>query len=109
MYHTAQCGREMYDVALYTAPRPHFFFLGTISSESTSSTSEIISNCPKTLAFGSSQGRKANRLSIHIYVKDMDTETLLKHNLRAATLYDVLKADENAAAIDDCKQHLAFS
>ena len=42
-------------------------------------------------------------------MKDMDIETLLKHNLGAATLYDVLKAEENAAAIDDYKQHLAFS
>ena len=91
-----ECGHEMYDVAL---PEASLLFPGTMSSYSTSSTSGTICNCPKTLAFGSSKGGK-QIVSPSPYMKDMDIETLFKHNL-GATLYDVLKAEENAAAIID--------
>ena len=79
-------------------PEASLLFPGTMSSYSTSSTSGTICNCPKTLAFGSSKGGK-QIVSPSPYMKDMDIETLFK--LGAATLYDVLKAEENAAAIID--------
>jgi hypothetical protein len=88
----AECGHEMYNVALYAAPGPHFFLVGIKSSDDSTSGTII---CPKALAFDSLMGGKK---IVSPYVSDI--EALPKHDIGVAMLTDVLKAEENADAID---------
>jgi hypothetical protein len=89
----AECGDEMYDMALYALPGPHFILAGTTKSLDSSSVNPI---CPKSIAFSTIDGKKQ---IVSPYMEDI--KDLPKHTLGVAALADVLKAEENAEAIDE--------
>ena len=92
----AECGDEMYDMALYALPGPHFILAGTKSLDSSS----VNPICPKSIAFSTMDGGQMGRKQIvSPYMEDI--KDLPKHTLGVAALADLLKAEENAEAIDD--------
>ena len=94
----AECDDEMYDMALYTLPGPHFILAGTKSLDLDPSYSNTI--CPKSIAFSTQKGKQI----VSPYMEDIND--LPKHNLGVATLADVLSAEENADAIDETSYDL---
>ena len=94
----AECGNsnKMYDVALYALPGPHFILAGSKSLDSSS----VNPICPKSVAFSTMDGGQIGRKQIvSPYMEDI--KDLPKHTLGVAALADLLKAEENAEAIDD--------
>ena len=91
----AECGKKMYDMALYALPGPHFILAGTKSLDLDPSSTNTI--CPKSIAFSSDGGRKGKRI-VSPYMEDF--KNLPKYALGVAALDDVLKAEENAEGID---------
>jgi hypothetical protein len=89
----AECGGDMYDMALYALPGPHFILAGTTKSLDSSSVNPI---CPKSIAFSTIGGKKQ---IVFPYMEDI--KDLSKHTLGVAALADILKAEENAEAIDE--------
>ena len=96
----AECGEEMYDMALYALPGPHFILAGTKSLDLDPSSSNTI--CPKSIALTTDV--KKGKQIVSPYIEDI--KDLPKHALGVATLTDVLKAEENADAIDDASYDL---
>ena len=92
---SAECDEEMYDMALYALPGPHFILAGTKSLDL------VPSICPKSIAF--STGRMGKKI-VSPYIEDI--KELPKHALGVATLTDVLSAEENADAFDETSYDL---
>jgi hypothetical protein len=91
-----ECGDEMYDMALYALPGPHFILAGTKSLDSSS----VNPICPKSIAFSTMDGGQIGKKQIvSPYMEDI--KDLPKHTLGVAALTDILKAEENAEAIDE--------
>jgi hypothetical protein len=88
----AECDDEMYDMALYALPGPHFILAGTKSLDSSS----VNPICPKSIAFSTIGGKKQ---IVSPYMEDI--KDLPKNHLGVAALADVLDAEENAEAIDE--------
>jgi hypothetical protein len=88
----AECGDEMYDMALYALPGPHFILAGTKSLDSSS----VNPICPKSIAFSTIDGKKQ---IVSPYMEDF--KDLPKHTLGVAALADVLEAESGAEAIDE--------
>ena len=92
----AECGDEMYDMALYALPGPHFILAGTKSLDSSS----VNPICPKSIAFSTMDGGQMGRKQIvSPYMEDI--KDLPKHTLGVAALADMLEAESSAEAIDD--------
>jgi hypothetical protein len=92
----AECGGEMYDMALYALPGPHFILAGTKSLDSSS----VNPICPKSIAFSTMDGGQIGRKQIvSPYMEDI--KDLPKHTLGVAALADVLEAESGAEAIDE--------
>ncbi len=94
----AECDEEMYDMALYALPGPHFILAGTKSLDLNSSSSNT-NNCPRSIAFSTMDGEQMGKQIVSPYMEDF--KDLPKHALGLAALADVLKAEENAEAIDE--------
>ena len=87
---------EMYDMALYALPGPHFILAGTKSLDSSS----VNPICPRSIAFSTMDGGQIGKKQIvSPYMEDI--KDLPKHTLGVAALADVLEAEENAEAIDE--------
>jgi hypothetical protein len=94
----AECGEEMYDMALYALPGPHFILAGTKSLDhSDPSSSSTI--CPKSIALATMNGKQMGKQIVSPHLEDI--KDLQKHTLGVAALADVLSAEENAEAIDE--------
>jgi hypothetical protein len=91
----AECDDEMYDMALYALPGPHFILAGTKSLDSSS----VNPICPKSIAFSTMDGGQIGKKQIvSPYMEDI--KDLPKHTLGVAALADVLEAESGAEAID---------
>jgi hypothetical protein len=94
----AECGDEMYDMALYALPGPHFILAATKSLDSSS----VNPICPKSIAFSTTDGGQiGTKQIVSPYMEDFKFKDLPKHHLGVAVLADVLEAEENAEAIDE--------
>jgi len=91
----AECDDEMYAIDLYAYFGPHFILVGTKSLDS-SSANPI---CPQSLAFSTLTIQIGKKQIVSPYMEDF--EDLPKHHLGVAALADILKAEENAEAIDE--------
>lgn len=85
----SECMDVVYDASLYVIPGPHFF-IGAKKQE----TNQI--NCPDDIAFRSSAG---NKHRLHVYGDDL--KGLPVHSLGAASLKDILEAEDGAEALSD--------
>ena len=90
----AECGDEMYDMALYALPGPHFILAGTKSLDSSS----VNPICPKSIAFSTMDGGFGRKQIVSPYMADI--KDLPEHTLGVAPLADVLEAESGAEAID---------
>ncbi len=91
-----ECDDEMYDMALYALPGPHFILAGTKSLDSSS----VNPICPKSIAFSTMDGGQIGRKQIvSPYIEDI--KDLPKHTLGVAALADMLEAESRAEAIGD--------
>jgi len=90
-----ECGDEMYDMALYALPGPHFILAGTKSLHSSS----VNPICPKSIAFSTMDGGFGRKQIVSPYMEDF--KDLPKHTLGVAALIDVLEAESSAEAIDE--------
>ena len=85
-------------MALYALPGPHFILAGIKSLDLDSSPPST--NCPKSIVFSTMDGEQmGNKQIVSTYMEDF--KDLPKHTLGLAALADVLKAEENAEAIDE--------
>ena len=99
----AECGEEMYDMALYALPGPHFILAGTKSIDLDLPSSNTI--CPKSIAFSTADGRQMGKQIVSPYMEDI--KDLPKHSVGVAALADVLEAEDNAEAIDEASYDMA--
>lgn len=90
-----ECDDEMYDMALYALPGPHFILAGTKSLHSSS----VNPICPKSIAFSTMDGGFGRKQMVSPYMEDF--KELPKHTLGVAALIDVLEAESSAEAIDE--------
>ncbi len=92
-----ECKKEMYNVTLHALTGPHFILAATKSLNS-SSDKPI---CPQSLAFSTMDGGQSGKKQIVSPKLDLgEFKDLSKHHLGVAALADILKAEENAEAID---------
>lgn len=92
----SKCDDVVYDTGIYVLPGgPHFFILGVKQDAN-------VKGCPPNIAFSSFEGQK--KMSA-VFMDD--TEGLSMYVLGAASLGNILQAEESAEAIDESVYNVA--
>lgn len=93
-YMPSECYKTTYDIDLHAVKGPHLFIAATLPMTEDPIKGTKDTNCPSSLAFHSIKGKK------NIVELDKKDRSLDSFHLGSAKLSDILKAEENAIAIE---------